>query len=153
MKCKIEIVDGIKGEWRTVTKTEEVKVGQRVRYNGCEIGCYGEKRLIRKFEKGRVVTFDGEDADSGSCNVFRYPTVQAFFPIAKRQKRKVAKVVIGYDFDHYSNKVYHLIVSIGQKQFMVKPQFGGRGYSTHSHAVCGARRFCKTIGFECEIIK
>jgi hypothetical protein len=144
MKCKTEIVDGIKGEWRTVTKAEEVKVGQRVRYNGCEIGCYGEKRLIRKFEKGRVVTFDGEDADSGSCNVFRYPTVQAFFPIAKRQKRKVAKIDVFCCFNRWK---WQFILP---KTSTVE---SCRDYSTRTSAIRGARRFCKTIGFECEIVK
>ena len=30
MGNKIEVVDGVRGEWRSVTKAEEVKVGQRV---------------------------------------------------------------------------------------------------------------------------
>lgn len=144
MKCKIEVIDGVKGEWRTVTKPEEVKVGQRVRYDGCKIGCYGDKRLIRKFEKGRVVTFDGEDANSGSRDVFSYPTVQAFFPIAKRQKRKVAEIDV---FCRYNRWNWQFTSS---KTSTVKSCYE---YSTRTSAIRGARRFCKTIGFECEIVK
>ena len=143
MKCKIEVIDGVKGEWRTVTKAEEVEVGQRVRYDGCKIGCYGDKRLIRKFEEGRVVTFDGEDANSGSRDVFSYPTVQAFFPVAEKKPRKVAKIsVFKFGKYHWSSSSFgHVTVATW------------RDYSTRESAIRGARRFCKTIGFECEIVK
>ena len=29
----------------------------------------------------------------------------------------------------------------------------GKTYSTKSHAIRGAKRFCKAIGYECEIVK
>jgi len=135
-----ETIDRVKGEWRTVTKASEGKDGQRVRYDGnhCRFG-YSDSlkhRRIRIVGKGLQLKellytcWDGE--------------VQAFFPLPVRKSRKVAKVRIYqnersgfYSFETWINNV------MCEKRL----------YSARSHAIRGARRFCKAIGYECEIVK
>lgn len=142
-----ETIDGVKGEWRTVTKPSEVKVGQRVRYSNNF--SYGFSK-----EDARVITrVNSYDADSKSVkgceysnNIFDgyWKTVQAFFPLPVRKSRKVAKVRIYqnersgyYRFETWVNNV------MCEKSL----------YSKRSHAIRGAKRFCKAIGYECEIVK
>lgn len=70
-----------------------------------------------------------------------------------RSKRKVAKVTVGNNYDLYGKEIFHFIVKMDGRQFMINCKFGGRGYSSRKNAIRGARRFCKAIGYECEIVK
>ena len=146
MGNKIEVVDGVKGEWRSVTKAKEVKVGQRVRYE-----CFGKRgyvaddpRLVRSTDGYDVETWDGVGPLSSCTNLFDVAFhVQAFFPIAEKNPRKVAKVYVAYSLDRW-RWVFESFKFVEIHSFC--------NYPTRAHAIRGARRFCKTIGFECEIV-
>ena len=133
----IETIDGIKGEWRTVTKASEVTIGQRVRY---------------KFRNDDEKSFDAiHDYDSDTTNIhsvfntlFR-SNVQAFFPLpVKPAKRKVAKV---------------RIVEVAKFMFVYVTKITGarcnksKSVRSRKSALRGARRFCNAIGYECEVVK
>ena len=132
----IETIEGVEGEWRTVTKAEQVTVGQRVRYifrNDDE----------ESFDVIHDYDSDHTNIDSIFNTLFR-SEVQAFFPIAKPAKpRKVVKVDIinlegceSYYFVTYINEVYC-----------------GKTYLSRKSALRGAKRFCKAIGYESEVVK
>ena len=142
MGNKIEVVDGVRGEWRSVTKAEEVKVGQRVRYYGDEIGFEGKKRFVMKIDANKMVdVWDGDVIQAEDIFDFSLwdGTIQAFFP----KPRKVAKVHVVYFRDGWQ----WAFVS-----FQLVEIHSFCTYTTRAHAIRGARRFCKTIGFECEIV-
>jgi hypothetical protein len=140
MKNEIEVIDGVKGEWRTVTKPSEVKVGQRVRYlfGGTPCG-YKEVRTIHDRD-GRIGSeiIDGLFIDTGMTT-----NIQAFFPLPVRKSRKVAKVRI------------RTWKSCGKAWFetTVMIPITSREYANRKNAIRGAKRFCKAIGYECEIVK
>lgn len=137
MNNEIEVIDRVKGEWRTVTKASEVKNGQRVRYiaqHGTKYGFSG----CPSYDKDR---FAGSQKVIFKLN---FSLVQAFFPLPVRSKRKVAKVYI----IRITLKSYFLRIEIGDFS-TIRPKY----YSTRKHAIRGARRFCKAIGYECEIQK
>lgn len=75
------------------------------------------------------------------------------YQYARPAKRKVAKITVGNDWDIYGKEIYHFIVKLGVRKFMVNCKFGGNGYSSRKSAIRGARRFCNSIGYECEIVK
>jgi hypothetical protein len=140
MKNEIEVIDGVAGEWRTVTKPSEVKVGQRVRFEGLSM-----KFGYEKDEKEVVLEINNNYVQiSGEPDLFGgyWRNIQAFFPLPVRKSRKVAKVRIDDTGLHYwwSCKISTRIES-------------ENAYSKRSHAIRGARRFCKAIGYECEIVK
>jgi len=148
MKNEIEVIDGVKGEWRTVTKPSEVKVGQRVRYDNDRIGYSGLKRYA--LIDGNILASSPSKKIDFKCwnNLFdgTMGYIQAFFPLPV--KRKVAKVEIKWiEYDHPSGKfkweVIHAKWSCRSRQF----------YTSRKSALRGARRFCKAIGYECEIVK
>ena len=147
MGSKIEVVDGIKGEWRSVTKAEDVKVGQRVRYYGDEIGFEGKKRFVMKIDANKMVdVWDGDVIQAEDIFDFLLwkGTIQAFFPVAEKNPRKEAKVDVGY----YRNGWRWAFVS-----FELVEIHTTCNYSTRAHAIRGARRLCKSIVYECEIVK
>lgn len=86
----IETIDGITGEWRTVTKASEVMVGQRVRYESGYKSRFGYK--IPHFITGIKNNKVGTKGDGWDRNIFNgyWTTVQAFFPLADKPMRKVA---------------------------------------------------------------
>ena len=143
-----ETIDGIKGEWRTVTRPEEVTAGQRVRYgDGPEKFGYTNSRFAEN--KVRIVSgFSSSGMALNQLNgaVFYWDGgTQAFFPLpVKPVKRKVAKVVIsrlmidGFWFHIDLNCVRC------QMTWFVK---------SRSSAIRGAKRFCKAIGYEMELQK
>jgi len=65
-----ETIEGVEGEWRTVTKADEVTVGQRVRF----------KNLIQDVWHYETLAY--------TTKRLMWNYVQAFFPIAKPVKRK-----------------------------------------------------------------
>jgi hypothetical protein len=94
-----ETIDGIPGEWRTVTKASEVTVGQRVRYHHNKKFGYktdpdktncGVQKIV---SKNGLAVYAGRKDTNESGNLFNgyWKNVQAFFPLADKQKRKVAK--------------------------------------------------------------
>ena len=147
MGNKIEVVGGVKGEWRKVTKAEEVKVGQRVWYE-----CFGKRgyvdddpRFVKSVDGYDVDVWDGSSASLSCRNLFDVAFhVQAFFPIAEKKPRKVAKVEVFSQCDRWIWR----IASIGTATVLSRYE-----YSSRKASIRGARRFCKTIGFECEIVK
>jgi hypothetical protein len=146
MNNEQETIDGVKGEWRTVTKPSEVTVGQRVRYEDRvfhSYSGYGNIRLISKKNKDKTCsTWDGVKPNSGTDYLFykgHWTNIQAFFPLPA--KRKVAKVKI------YPSSKYFFETKVAGLQVV------SEYYSKRSHAIRGARRFCKAIGYECEIVK
>ena len=102
MKNEIEVIDGVKGEWRTVTKASEVTVGQRVRYGidsidwGHEKGELGHGHRFAKVCKDKTISTVNEFGESMADNIFDkiFNIIQAFFPLPVRSKRKVAKVEV-----------------------------------------------------------
>ena len=125
MKNEIEVIDGIRGEWRTVTLPEEVTVGQRV--------MYGRNQGKAEYEEPLI-----------SVDIFNYwKYVQAFFPLPlKPAERKVAKVrIISVDDDHwFCIDVFNASI-VG---YVVK---------SRKSAIRGAKRFCEAIGYEMELQK
>ena len=134
-----ETIEGVVGEWRTVTKAGEVEVGQRVRYifrNDDE----------ESFDVIHDYDSDHTNIDSVFNTLFR-SEVQAFFPITKPVKRKVAKVLLDGFMDadgeivcKVDMIVYRHVLSLGV-------------YSSSKSALRGAKRFCKAIGYEMEVAK
>lgn len=141
----IETIDGIKGEWRTVTKASEVTVGQRVRYeresNKARFG-YKIPHFITDIKNNEV----GTKGDGWDRNIFNgyWTNIQSFFPLPVKQKSKVAKAYI---------------VFINCGKYFVKCRIGDyhcerqRYYSSRKNALRGAQRFCKAIGYEMEAVK
>ena len=89
-----ETIEGVEGEWRTVTKADDVTVGQRVRYHHNKqfgyssdpdkINC-GVQKIV---EKNGLAAYSGRTDTNESGNLFNgyWKNVQAFFPIAKPVK-------------------------------------------------------------------
>jgi hypothetical protein len=133
-----ETIEGITGEWRTVTKASEVTVGQRVRYT---------------FRNDNEKSFDViHDYDSDTTNIdsvfntlFR-SNVQAFFPLPNKQKRKVAKIYIE-PYRGCITSPFTLRVSFSCWNVWVDH------YCSRKSALRGARRFCDAIGYEMEVVK
>jgi len=151
-----ETIDGITGEWRTVTKASEVTVGQRVRYENFEKYGYreGDERTITEVYKTDAdsICIEGVNFSNAIFDGY-WRNIQAFFHLPVKQKRKVAKVTIGYDFDCRGNVIFHFIIKMNRWHFMVTPKFGGAHYSSRKSALRGAQRFCKVIGWEMEVEK
>jgi len=139
-KSNTETIDGIPGEWRTVTKASEVKVWQRVRYTDCECIESNDIRFIY-LKSDNVHTWDGKNEHIGTSNLFAWSLVQAFFPLPVKQKRKVAKVrIIDSEYSCMARiKICSWFIDID--------------YVSKKSALRGAQRFCKAIGWECEVVK
>jgi hypothetical protein len=135
-QSNIETIDGIKGEWRTVTKASEVEVGQRVRYAE-ESSKFGFSDCKIETDRERFV------GESKSVMALDFKTVQAFFPLADKQERKVAKVRI---FNNSKFFWYEI------RKFNGADVLGDNRKSKAS-ALRGARRFCNAIGYEMEVVK
>jgi len=134
----IETIDGVRGEWRTVTKAEECHYDQQIRwiYDSVKHGYDKDKYRFSEVCKNLF----------GECE-----RIQAFFHLP--DKRKVANVTIGYDFDCRGKEIFHFIIKKERWHFMVTPKFGGAHYSSRKSALRGAQRFCKAIGWEMEVVK
>ena len=120
-----ETIDGIPGEWRTVTKASEAKGTKKWRiksFNGCDSIplCGLSDRIIENWGNA---------------------TVQAFFPLPA--KRKVAKVTI-------KKMAYYRVWFKLDRMCKFTPEFA---YSSRKSALRGARRFCDAIGYEMEVVK
>jgi len=136
----IETIDGIKGEWRTVTKPEQVTVGQMVRYTDCEHMESNDIRFIC-LKSDNVYTLDGKNEHIGTVNLFSWSLVQAFFPLPV--KRKVAKVTVS---QKYASSLIQICGVINGVKFY-------NHYKSRKSALLGAQRFCKAIGYEMEVVK
>jgi len=143
-QSNIETIDGIKGEWRTVTKASEVTVGQRVRmeYKGKKLGFTGLPDFpddsCERYAVNREFLFNNG-----------YENIQAFFPLPVKQNRKVAKVASVSV--HCSGKFYFQIEDVEGKVYLY-----ARSkciYASRKSALRGAQRFCKAIGYEMEVVK
>jgi len=168
---KTETINDVKGEWKDVTKQKEVFVGQRVRYTtlaGEQFGykdSYGsENRFMDEGGRSTGYSLLFEDGKKRK----QFTSVQAFYPLSKKaekkvvigtwermhtENRKVAKVTVGSDWDAYGKQIFHFIVKVNRWHFIVTPKFGGAHYSSRKSAIRGAKRFCKTIGHEFELVK
>lgn len=174
MSIQRETFDRVPGVWKTVTRADQIQHKQRIRYylfdmkRKDRIGYTNhpspEQRV--RFAIRTRHGFDTSGVGNGHQCMFDdkdFKLIQAWFPTGKAGKvvkvkqvkplfNKVAKVTIGYDFDCRNNEIFHFIVKMNGKQFIVKPQFGGRGYKSRSSALRGAKRFCQDIGYEMELV-
>jgi hypothetical protein len=141
----IETIDGIPGEWRTVTKASEVAVGQRVRYTDAIIIDSNDRRFVLSISD-RVQTYDGKSKHIGTSDLFAWNQVQAFFPLADKPKRKVAKIYI-VPYRGCITSPFTLRVSFSCWNVWVDH------YCSRKSALRGAHRFCEAIGYECEVVK
>ena len=137
----IETIEGVEGKWRTVTKAEQVTVGQRVRYileDGERYG-YSHSDAPDRFMANKLQT-TGYSVIFG--NRIKPKLIQAFFPLPAQQKRKVAKVKFRQSL-------------MGEWSFSIKTPFrmNSNPFSLKSSVLRGARRFCKAIGYEMEVVK
>jgi hypothetical protein len=146
-QSNIETIDGQRGEWRTVTKASEVKVGQRVRFwSGTVRWGFTEDKSsgvhkVSHFKDGEAYLSDPEE------KLFKkfWDGIQAFFPLPDKPKRKVAK--IWFIDCNPDSGIFFAQIIIGR--FMATID----GYSSRKSALRGARRFCKAIGYEMEVVK
>jgi len=81
-----ETIEGVEGEWRTVTKASEVKVGQRVRCKGAtyDAGYYFPK-IILEIKGCHAFPCNEGNKEVRDLDLFAgiWQQVQAFFPIEK----------------------------------------------------------------------
>ena len=81
-----ETIEGVEGEWRTVTKASEVKVGQRVRCKGAtyDAGYYFPK-IILEIKGCHAFPCNEGNKEARDLDLFAciWQQVQAFFPIEK----------------------------------------------------------------------
>jgi hypothetical protein len=68
-----------------------------------------------------------------------------FRTLAPKPKRKVAKCAIV----HYSDRMYYFAI----RKFIYTDCLTSKFYTTQKSALRGARRFCKAIGYEMEVVK
>ena len=137
-----ETIDRVQGEWRTVTKAEQVTVGQRVRYileDGERYG-YSHSDSPDRFMANKLQT-TGYSAIFG--NRIKPKLIQAFFPISKPAKRKVAKVTV----IKWSKTEWSFCFKLGCTN--IDSDF----FKSRTYALRGAGRFCKAIGWEMEVVK
>jgi hypothetical protein len=137
MKNEIEVIDGVKGEWRTVTKPSKVKVGQRVRYEDCK-----NREAYGYDMPAFTVNYDITNDKHFSLFKGYWKNIQAFFPLADKQKRKVAKV-----------RIFNYSDGMAWFETRITVRVISAHYSSRKSALRGARRFCEAIGYECEIQK
>ena len=80
-----ETIEGVEGEWRTVTKADDVTVGQRVICD--DIGKVFPK-VITSIKGNIVLITNGGETTLDFGHLFDgiYENIQAFFPIAKPAK-------------------------------------------------------------------
>lgn len=141
------------GVWKPVTNPYEVKEGQRVRYDGDAVGFSREYRFAH-FEDG-----DCQALDSGGklreSKLFRWGDVHAFFPLKDNVAKTPKKVI---QKSKGKPKVAKVRIN-GNSQFnwfvirFANCEVLGDGVKTRQSAIRGAKRFCETIGYECEIVK
>ena len=81
-----ETIEGVEGEWRTVTKAEQVTVGQRVRCKGAtyDAGYYFPK-IILEIKGCHAFPCNEGNKEVRDLDLFAgiWQQVQAFFPIEK----------------------------------------------------------------------
>jgi hypothetical protein len=129
-----ETIDGVQGEWRTVTKAD-IK-------NDCITRCRESKK-----HKWHVLY-----SHIGAHLLFHaWKEVQQFFPIAKPAKRKVAKVRIL----SCENRLFWWFTKINRYSLNSSSIVSEKTcyYKSRKSALRGARRFCKAIGYDCEVVK
>lgn len=127
------------GSWVKVTKPSEVKVGDRVRY------IYKDLRFGFVDEYREIVRVS-PTVDSDRCeDIFEegvFDSIEVFRP-AKPTKRKAARCNVY----RYCEGVYRVQIWVASWNFEL------HDYGTRRDALRGARRFCKKIGYECEIME
>lgn len=146
MNKEIEVIDGVRGEWRTVTKPEEVTVGQRVRFKGKHRSFgYIELQSIKKIKNSEFTIIENNnlERDIELFDSGYWTNIQAFFPLPVKIKRKVAKVSIT---QAYASSLFQICGLLNGIKFY-------NHYKSRKSAIRGARRFCAAIGYECEIVK
>ena len=128
MKSNKETIDRVQGEWRTVTNAD-VKNDSHTRVRESK----NHKWHVLYPHIGAHLLFHA------------WEDVQQFFPVTKpaKQKRKVAKVTI-------KKGAYYRVWFKLDRMCKFTPEFA---YSSRKSALRGARRFCKSIGYECEVAK
>ena len=174
-----ETIEGITGEWRTVTKASEVTVGQRVRYEAPNGKKFGYSDCEVKSDRERFV------GDNKTVMSLEWGEVQAFFPLPAKPKRNECisckettrvirdnglccvcdakkwteeNIVKTVKADKQKRKVAKVVIRecMGE-EWQSACRINGfdcyRHYGSYESALRGARRFCKAIGYECEVVK
>ena len=143
-----ETLEGVNGQWLTITKSEQAITGQRVRYSGTvtQFG-YTEKEIIIVKEDGTVDVYQGDErVDSNLFSDF-WKNIQVFCPLLPVERKK-AKKVAKINIHNNVMKKYWFETRIGAVSCIHRNY-----YTSHKSAIRGAQRFCKTIGYEYEIAK
>ena len=117
------------------------KIGDKVQLRNGKVAniVFVDKRYIahngREKEKWLCNIHDGESS-FGSDPKFSIVKV-----LTRHNDRKVAKCIVWEDCQRWGWHCYSLRASSSE------------AYTTRKNAIRGARRFCKRIGYECEIVK
>ena len=133
------------GKWKTVTDASQVKVGDRVRYQSKDLTFdYGKTSTIGDgFQSVTSKTFSDASAEH-TLSLFGglWDEVQLFRHVTTTERRRVAKCEI----DEVAGK-WGWFAKIGICDCFSMPT----EYTRRRDAIRGAKRFCASIGYECEI--
>ena len=140
-----------RGEWITVTDASQVKVGDRVGYRSRDLTFgYGKNSTIGEIGDGDGVQSvtsktPGDASAEHTLSLFGglWDEVQLFRPVAA-ERQKVAKCEI----DEVAGK-WGWFAKTGICDCFSMPT----EYTRRRDAIRGAKRFCASIGYECEIAR
>ena len=136
------------GKWKTVTDASQVKVGDRVGYRSRDLAFgYGKASTIGEIgDSFRSVTSktSSDASTEHSLSLFSgvWDEVQLFRHVTTTERRRVAKCEI----DEVAGK-WGWFAKIGICDCFSMPT----EYTRRRDAIRGAKRFCASIGYECEI--
>lgn len=165
MSIQKETFDGVPGEWRTVTRADQIQDKQRIRYylfdmkHKDRIG-YTNHPSPEQRVRFAVRTRHGFDT-SGVGNVHQcmfedtdFKLIQAWFPTGKKGKLVKVKPSTKPLFDRVA-KVNIYTDNFGRHEFSISigvVQCSAGDYKSRSSAIRGAKRFCQDIGYEMELV-
>ena len=135
------------GKWKTVTDASQVKVGDRVGYRSRDLAFgYGKASTIGEIgDSFRSVTSktSSDASTEHSLSLFSgvWDEVQLFRPVAA-ERQKVAKCGV----DKTAGKWWWFAKAGICDCFSMPTE-----YTRRRDAIRGAKRFCASIGYECEI--
>ena len=135
------------GKWEAVTDASQVKVGDRVRYQSKDLTFdYGKTSTIGDgFQSVTSKTFSDASAEH-TLSLFGglWDEVQLFRHVTTTERRRVAKCEI----DEVAGKWGWFAKTGICDCFSIPTE-----YTRRRDAVRGAKRFCASIGYECEIAR
>jgi hypothetical protein len=181
-ESNVETIDGFRGKWKRVTKPGQVYAGQRIRYyfmnraDNCKCGFTNDEseharvRWIVKTDAGVMTSNAFEDTDIFTHEDFI--SLQAFFPnngarvpvpssddtrpqipVVKSEPvpepvKPAKKKAVVYIEHGSKREAYWFSVKIGCATCIQDETS-----DTYEKAVAKARKFCRDIGYSCNISK